>query len=284
MKLALNGATIMRAPIQEDVEIAAECGYGALEIWAGKLDAYRRTHTIEDLAERMRTLGVLPWCINSIEDITYRDAAGRRELLDELRRTVAVARAIGAPAIVVVPGHHPDRYSRHEAVQDAVEVLRTMSDVAGDVGLAFEFLGKPGCAVPTLDMATEIIARVDRPNVGMVIDTFHFYAGGSSLDDLRHVPVDKLTVVHLNGCEDRPRDELTDGHRLYPGEGIIPIESILAALRARGYDGVASVEIFRPQYWAQDPRQVARTAYRRAAEILTKVGYVIDGSTQPPEA
>jgi len=280
----LSGATIMRAPIQEDIEIAAECGYHALEIWAGKLDAYLQTHALETLAERMRRFGLAPWCVNSIENITCRDAEGRGELLDELRRTVAVARAIGAPAIVVVPGRRPDSYNRHAAIRDAVEVLRTMSDVSGDVGLAFEFIGRPGCSVPTLDMAVEIVARVDRPNVGMVIDMFHFHAGGSSLDDLHNVPVEKLAVVHLNGCEDRPRDQLTDEHRLYPGEGIIPIASILTALRARGYDGVASVEIFRPQYWAQDPRQVARTAYRRAAEVLTSVGYVMDKPIRPAEA
>lgn len=284
MKLALNGATIMHAPIQEDVAIAAECGYGALEIWAGKLHTYLQTHAIEELAEQMHGLGIAPWCINSIEDITFRDTAGRSELADELRRTAALARAIGAPAIVVVPGCHPDRHSRTDAVRDAAEVLRMMSDVSGDVGLAFEFLGKPGCAVPTLDMAIEIVARVDRPNVGMVIDTFHFHAGGSRLDDLRDVPVEKLTVLHLNGCEDRPRDELTDAHRLYPGDGPIPIGSILGALRDRDYNRVASVEIFRPQYWAQDPRQVARTAYRRAVEILMQAGYVIDGSARPSEA
>ena len=34
MKLALNGATIMRSPLDQDVEIAAECGYDAIEVWA----------------------------------------------------------------------------------------------------------------------------------------------------------------------------------------------------------------------------------------------------------
>ncbi len=277
MKLALNGATIMHAPLADDVEIAAECGFHALEIWSAKLDGYVRTHRLEDLAGRMRTLGIEPWCINSIEDITYRDAPGRHDLLDELRGIIAVARAIGAPSVVVVPGRHPDGYNRHESVQDAVDVLRAMSDVSGEIGLAFEFLGKLGCAVPTLDMAVEIVRQVDRPNVGMVIDTFHFHAGGSRLDDIRDLPIEKLFVVHINGCEDRPRDELTDAHRLYPGEGVIPIEAILGALRARGFDGTASIEIFRPEYWEHDPREVARTAHERAAAILTKVGYMIDG-------
>ncbi|MDE3094654.1 MAG: sugar phosphate isomerase/epimerase [Chloroflexota bacterium] len=275
MRLALNGATIMRAPVEQDVEIAAACGYDALEIWAGKLADYTRTRPLGRLAEHMRAHGIVPWSINSIEDITQRDAAGRRDLLDELRRTVAAATTLGAPAIVVVPGAGHGA-PRNAVVDDAVDVLRAMSDVAGDVALAFEFLGKPGCSAPTLDMVNEIVARVDRANVGMVIDVFHFYAGGSRIADLQRVPVEKLIVLHLNGCEDLPRERLTDAHRLYPGEGVIPAGAILGALRECGFDGVASVEIFRPQYWEQDPHEVAYTAYARAVQVLTAAGYTIE--------
>jgi 2-keto-myo-inositol isomerase len=276
MKLALNGATIMQSPLNDDVEIAAETGFSALEVWAGKLDEYVRRAPLEVLAQKLRALGVRPWCINSIEDITFRDAAGRREVLARLERLAGAARAIGAPSIVVVPGRRPDGFNRHESVSDAVDVLRAMSDAAGDVGLAFEFLGKPGCAVPVLDMATEIVTTVDRANVGMVIDTFHFHADGSRLDDLANVPVDKLFVVHLNGCEDLPRDQLTDAQRLYPGLGPIPIGAILSGLRARGFDGVASIEIFRPEYWEQNPRQVALAAREAAERVLAGAGCAIE--------
>jgi|CXWL01.1.fsa_nt_gi 2-keto-myo-inositol isomerase len=277
MKLALNGATIMNSPLGADVEIAAECGYEALEVWAGKLDAYTNDHPLEELADEMRTLNIQPWCINSIENITFRDRAGREALLAELEQTCAVARTIGAPSIVVVPGSRGDGFDRRESISDAVDVLGAMSDVAGDISLAFEFLGKPGCSVPTVDMAAEIVTLVDRPNVGMVIDTFHVYTGGSRLDDLAHVPIDKLLVVHLNGCEDLPRPELTDAHRLYPGEGVLPIVPILRELRTKGFDGVCSIEIFRPEYWSQDPREVARTAHNKAVEILKNAGFTTNG-------
>jgi 2-keto-myo-inositol isomerase len=122
-------------------------------------------------------------------------------------------------------------------------------------------------------MATEIVTAVDRPNVGMVIDTFHFYAGGSRLEDLQRIPIPRLFVVHLNGCEDFPRPELTDAHRLYPGEGVIPIDAILHALHTKGFDGVCSIEIFRPEYWEQDPRDVARIARDKATAVLKKAGY-----------
>ena len=277
MKLALNGATIMRSPLAGDIEIAAACGYGAIEVWYDKLVAYLRTRSLEELGGRLAALSLPPWCINSIEEITPRDRVGREEVFTRLREVSAIARAIGAPSIVVVPGRAPEAMSRADRVADAVEMLRAMSEIAGDVSLAFEFLGKPGCSVPTLDMAIEIVGAVDRRNVGMVIDTFHFHAGGSALDDIDRVDIAKLFVVHLNGCEDVVRSDLTDAHRLYPGEGVIPSEAILSRLRARGFDGVVSIEIFRPEYWEQDPTTVARAAKKKAEAILTKAGYTIDG-------
>jgi 2-keto-myo-inositol isomerase len=111
----------------------------------------------------------------------------------------------------------------------------------------------------------------------MVLDTFHFFAGGSRLDDVARMPLDRLLVVHVNGCEDRPKHELTDAHRLYPGEGAIPVDAILGALHARGYDGVVSVEIFRPEYWEQDPGHVARCAHDAAVDVLRRAGYALYG-------
>jgi 2-keto-myo-inositol isomerase len=278
MKLALNGATIMRSPLADDLVIAAECGFDALEIWAGKLPAYRESRTLDDLRDDLARRGIAPSCINSIEDITHRDAAGRRALMAQVEETSGVARAIGAPSIVVVPGARPAGATARDSIDDAVDVLRELSALAGDVALAFEFLGKPRCAVPMLDMAIEVVERVDRANVGLVIDTFHFYAGASRLEDISRVPVDKLLVVHLNGCEDLPRDQLTDAHRLYPGEGVIPIDDILAGIRAGGYDGTFSIEIFRPAYWEQEPRAVARNARGKAAAVLSRVGYAVAGA------
>lgn len=270
MKLALNGATIMPSPIEQDVDIAAQCGYQALELWAAKLDTYVSHSSLAQLRDRMAAAGLQPSCINSIEDITANDAAGRDAILTTLRARVSMARELGAPSIVVVPSCRAEILSYRDAIADAVEVLRVMSDVAGDVSLAFEFLGKPGCTVPTLGMAMEIVDQVDRPNVGMVLDVFHFYAGGSDLDDVRRIAVDKLFMVHLNGVEDLPKDQLTDAHRLYPGEGATPIAAILDLLHQRGYDDIASVEIFRPEYWQQDRRAVASRAYELASQLLAR--------------
>jgi 2-keto-myo-inositol isomerase len=104
-----------------------------------------------------------------------------------------------------------------------------------------------------------------------VIDSFHFYAGGSTIEMIEAMDQRLLFVFHINDAEDRRREELNDSHRLLPGLGILPLRAIVAAFGRIGYDRVASVEIFRPQYWEMDPVELAKQAYKATTEVLSAV-------------
>ena len=78
----------------------------------------------------------------------------------------------------------------------------------------------------------------------------------------------QIYIFHINDAEDRPRAELEDRHRLLPGLGILPLRDMMNAFRKIGYDDVASVEIFRPEYWDRDPLELARDAKQAADQII----------------
>ena len=79
---------------------------------------------------------------------------------------------------------------------------------------------------------------------------------------------DKLFIFHINDAENLPKEELTDAHRLYPGEGILPIKEIKERFDKIGYDRMVSIEIFRPEYWNEDPFEVARKAKAATEKVL----------------
>jgi 2-keto-myo-inositol isomerase len=79
-----------------------------------------------------------------------------------------------------------------------------------------------------------------------------------------------IQIFHINDAEDLPREQLEDRHRLLPGLGILPLRELLEAFRRIGYDKVASVEIFRPEYWDRDPFQLAREAHEATARVLAQ--------------
>jgi 2-keto-myo-inositol isomerase len=78
----------------------------------------------------------------------------------------------------------------------------------------------------------------------------------------------RLFIFHINDAEDLPPDQLTDAHRLLPGLGILKLKDMIEAFKRIGYDQVASVEIFRPEYWERDPFEVAREAKAAVESVL----------------
>lgn len=272
MKLALNGATIMKSDLATDIEAASAAGFDYLEIWAAKLREFLKSHTAAELTRLFAAHAIAPYSINSIERITFRDERGHADLLAECEEVCGLASQIDCPCVVVVPGVLPGGATRADCVEESTRVLEELAEIASRfrVKLAFEFLGQPGCSVQTLDLASDIVERVGRPDVGLVLDSFHFYAGGSSLESVDELNPERLFIFHINDAEDLPRHQLEDRHRLMPGTGILPLAGLVESLKKIGYTGVASVEIFRPEYWERDPRAVAIEAYDRTIRIVNR--------------
>jgi len=270
MEIALNGATTMKADLETDIRAASEAGFQWLEIWASKLRAFLESRSAADLSHLFTAHNLKPYSINSIERITFRDSEEHRRLLAECEELCRVAAQISCPYVVVVPSPLPPGAGRSEVIQESSRVLTELGEIAEKhgVGLAFEFLGQRGCSVQTLAIADEIVRSVGRPNVGLVIDSFHFYAGGSTIESIDALDPERLFIFHINDAEDRPRELLEDRHRLLPGLGVLPLKQIVTALGRIGYDRVTSVEIFRPEYWERDPFELAREARTAAQRAL----------------
>lgn len=270
MKLALNGATTMKASLETDILAASGAGFDYLEIWASKLRRFLESKTTARLKELFKEHNLKPYSINSIEHVTFRSRDAHSKLLSECEELCRIAQDIACPYIVVVPGPLPEGKSRADVIEESARVLDELGRIAESfqVSLAFEFLGQPRCSVQTLELAHEIVKETGRANVGLVIDSFHFYAGGSSLEAIEALDPDRLFIFHINDAEARPRAELEDSHRLLPGSGILPLKEIVGALRHIDYERVASVEIFRPEYWERDPFELAREAHRAASNVV----------------
>ncbi len=54
------------------------------------------------------------------------------------------------------------------------------------------------------------------------------------------------------------RQQQTDADRVMPGDGLLDLYDLAAQLKATGYRGVLSLELFNRSLWEQDPREVAR--------------------------
>src|SRR5690349_21540895 len=130
MQIALNGATTMNADLETDIRAASESGFQWLEIWASKLRAFLKQHSASDLNDRFKTNNIKPYSINSIERITFRDAASHEALLAECEDLCRIGEQIGCPYVVVVPSPSPAGIDRAGIIDESRSVLTELSTIA----------------------------------------------------------------------------------------------------------------------------------------------------------
>jgi 2-keto-myo-inositol isomerase len=260
---ALNGATTgEHVDLATDIQIAGQAGYQAVELRDTKIDRYLAGGgALDSLREALRQAGVEVLSINALEDSTLRAGRDLEPVLARTRTFCEWAQALGCPYVISVPSFLPPGGLPDVEVRTrTVYALRQMAAIAAPfrVRVGFECLGFPTCSVNSLAVARQIIDEVADPRVGIVIDAFHFYAGGSRPEDLDTLPGDRVFIVHLDDAEAGDPATLGDAQRLWPGDGVIPLRPMLERLERNGYDRPYSLELFRPEYWAMDPAEIAR--------------------------
>ncbi len=279
MKLAFHGATSMKTDLATDVDVSAHAGFGGLELWGAKVDDYLRGHSLAELRKLFIQSKVQPISINSIEFIAFRGAE-YPQIQARCRRLSEICEAIECPVVVIVPSPTPRAtagqvldlfFPWDKVVEEYVTVLRDLSSIAKPYAakLTFEFLGFAWSSVRTPLGAWQIVQAAGCDNVGINFDACHFYGGGGELSEIDRIDPAKIYTFHLDDMEDIPKEAITDGRRLLPGLGVVPLDAICARLKKIGYDGPCAVELFRPEYWEWDPYQLAAKAHDMALQVLS---------------
>ena len=109
------------------------------------------------------------------------------------------------------------------------------------------------------------------PDAALLLDVYHIYRGGSDFKGLSLVDGHAVKVLHMNDYPDIPRLKIGDKDRVYPGDGIAPIPSILRTMQATGFRGVLSLELFNPTYWEDDIENVLKKGLSSMKEAVAQI-------------
>jgi len=272
MKIAMNqGTTLENSTLELDLQLLEKYGYDFIEIRSiDKLKEYLETHSINELVEFFQTHHLKPLSLNALVYFNNRTEEEYKALLEEYKEMLEYAKILNIARIVVVPLVSEKKILRSIIKQSCVEVLTELSDLAKPYGvkLALEFIGHPHATVNTLSFANEIVAEVDRENVGIVFDTYQYYAMNSTLEDLKNTDFSKVFLFHINDVEDYMPGIMLDEDRVYPGDGVIDLDSILTIVKEKGFSDHASIEVFRPEYYQLDAEAVVKTAKEKTLKVL----------------
>lgn len=236
-KLLLSAPLLWAHPAQEILKVAHDLGYDGVELWAYQL--IEEGADLRVLATQARSLGLmvtlhgLSWDLN----LTSRLEAVRVVSLEALHRCAGMAAEIGAPLLVIHPGHTTMPYDAGDTYWPAlVSGIRDLADHAARDGITVgveHMEARQTQYVVSAEDANRLVREVDRPNVGTVVDVAHIPWGTDELSFFSRL--DRVIHVHLSDADEtRLHLPLGQGHR--------DLARILTALR--GYEGAVTIEGF----------------------------------------
>jgi sugar phosphate isomerase/epimerase len=98
--------------------------------------------------------------------------------------------------------------------------------------------------IHTMAGMKELIAAIDRHNVGLLLDIWHWYNAGDTVADILHLQNEDIVAVHMSDAPAGvPLDQQMDNRRALPcSTGVIDAKGFVNALSRIGYDGPAAAE------------------------------------------
>ena len=266
--LCLNTSTIKPQPLLDKIRLTAEAGFPAIELWVNDIYEYiGRGGEVRDVEHALADHGlVVPSLIS---------ARGWGEAMeveypiqrDEVRRRLELTARLGARWLVCSPPRLPcDLGQLTRRYRDLLQLGR-----AAGARPTFEYISFFQ-SVYSLPQAWQVVREADDPDATLIADAFHSWNSNSTLDDLRALPGDRISHYHIDDAARHiPPRQQTDADRVMIGDGAIDLRAELRVLKDIGYRGYVSLELFNPELWARDPREVLKIGFERLTELVSSV-------------
>lgn len=259
MKTCFNTITAgLDRRLEDIIAACARNKFDGMELDLRAIDeAATRGVTLNDIGRMLKDGGLAPVSVMAFNLAPF---AADEVDFERFKRGVLAAQTLGAPMLLTFCyAAVPEGMTRDAALAAAGKRVALYAQAAGPTKIALEPIGRSELmGGPTA--ALDIARRSGAANVGVMMDTFHYWKSQVPDADILAIPRDKLFIVHVNDSEDLPPAEAKDSHRLHVGRGILPLRHDLELWRRIGYDGYLSVEIFREEYWKQPVEQVVAEA------------------------
>jgi 2-keto-myo-inositol isomerase len=271
MTLALHQNTSAAAGFRRSLEGWAKAGITRVEITNGLLDEFLKTESLATARRVMTDLGLSPVSgacgVNGLIDPNPDRAAAmdRFKQRCEMWATLGIPRIYATTASTVMP--------TAEAYRAAADHVRAVGEIAQQFRLdaMFEFVRNSTFA-STLRTLLSITRAAAHPSVGPLFDCYHFWSGNNKLADLDTLRPGEIKHAHFQDVPDMPREMLDQASRAIPGDGVSPLQAILRALKAKGYEGSLSVELFLPRFQQGDPFEIAREIRGKSEAVMRRAG------------
>ena len=221
---------------------------------------------IGDARKQLAARGLSVSCLGASANMHDMDPAKHAAQLDEARRFIDLAQALGAPYVRVFGNEYVKDVPRAEMLAHIAGALRSLGDYARPKNVTVvieshgDFIDSPALL--------EILQKADSPNVALLWDAHHTFVSG------KEQPEDTVRQLGRYIRHTHLKDSVAAGNdRRYvlTGTGDVPVQRQISALATIGYRGFYSFEWEKRWQPAIEAPEIAIAQYARVA-----AGYLRD--------
>ena len=254
-RLCVHTMTTKPWSLEEAARRYSAAGIRGITVWRQAIEG--RDPKAAGRMLRNEGLTVVSLCRGGFFASTH--AEDRAKAIDENRRCIDEAAALGAPLIVLVCGAAPGQpleESRRQIAGGIAAILPYAADA--EVKLAIESLhpmyAGDRSAINTIGQARTICRQLRSPWLGIAIDVYHTWWDDRLKAEIAACGRERtLFAFHICDWLNPTTDLLND--RGLMGEGCIPVRQIRGWVEAAGFRGFNEVEIFSDRHWARDQNE-----------------------------
>ncbi len=265
MRTCLNLITLGRGlNTLEGITTAAAAGFEGVGLWADAIEqGGRPLADAGEIATALADSGVAAEEMCYVAGWMWSEGQELQDALETIRARAELAAALGCPLIIAcAAGGTGDLHA-------AAEDFRRICEIGAqfNVSFALEYIGMSQ-QVKDLKTGLEVVRLADHPNGKLLIDTFHTFRGGSTVEEFDLPKGAEVGLVHINDAPAGDVLQMADSDRVMPGDGVFALNEALGKLAAGGYDGALSVEVFSQKWWDAPHRQTAEKALAGLRSVM----------------
>ena len=180
--------------------------------------------------------------------------------LSSAEELASKAALLGAPWVVTV--------FTAKMNQNALALVERCAAIFAEVGAGMAVEFSPLGSVTSIKDGLQVVAAAGPDRAGLLIDTWHFFSGDSSWEDLVAAPLERIAYIQFDDALPRASEDEMDetmNRRAMPGDGMFNLERFATTLRSRGWAGLVSVEVLSRELADLPVAQFARLAHESSA-------------------
>ena len=268
-----NTSTVrgQKLDFKKQVDLVIAAGYQAIEPWMRDIQAYQEAGgSLADIKKQLADANVTVESAIGFARWIVDDPKERAKGLEDAKRDMGLLQKIGgkriaAPPVGATNQTDLDLFAAAKRYHKLLELGREMG-----VTPQVELWGFSK-SLSRLGELMFVAVESGHPDACLLPDVYHIYKGGSDFHGLKLINGRRVHVFHVNDYPAQPpRETISDADRVYPGDGIAPLNQIFGDMYRAGFRGMLSLELFNRDYWKQDALKVARTGLEKTRQAVRK--------------